>query len=236
MSWRSMLVGAAVLALSLGTVIPAQAAPLYVDTYTSYYYPSVAVVPTTYVAPSSTLSYYTPGGYVSYYPTTTYYTTTTTVTPAAPVAVAAAVPAVPAYTSYYPSWYYTPVDTYAYQAPANPGYASFYYRPQTPAPAPATLRRSDTRPKDNSAHMLLHVPADALVWFNGEPTNQTGPEREFISPPLDPGAKYSYNIVARWNGPDGQPVVERRKVEVAANAWEEVNLTRPPANVVDRNR
>ena len=39
----------------------------------------------------------------------------------------------------------------------------------------------------------------AEVWFNGTPTTSTGPARQFASPPLTPGTRYSYDIRATWN-------------------------------------
>ena len=55
----------------------------------------------------------------------------------------------------------------------------------------------------NTATIQVSVPADAKVWFDDSPTEQTGSERSFESPPLTPGKTYSYMITAQWRGPDG---------------------------------
>jgi uncharacterized protein (TIGR03000 family) len=41
------------------------------------------------------------------------------------------------------------------------------------------------------------VPADAVVWIQDQPTAATGPDRLFESPPLTPGATYTYTVTAR---------------------------------------
>jgi uncharacterized protein (TIGR03000 family) len=58
------------------------------------------------------------------------------------------------------------------------------------------------------------VPANARIWFDGDLTHQTGPVRDFESPPLQPGQTYTYNIRARWMQ-NGQPVTQDRTVTVA---------------------
>jgi uncharacterized protein (TIGR03000 family) len=72
-------------------------------------------------------------------------------------------------------------------------------------------------PSDNRARIWLTVPADAQVWFDGEPTQQTGELRHFVSPPLAPGRSYTYGVRVRWMK-DGKPVEEERRVRVQAGA------------------
>src|SRR5262249_29983293 len=48
------------------------------------------------------------------------------------------------------------------------------------------------------AEVQVRVPANATVWFDGEPTEQTGPYRRFWTPPLEPGKVYTYQVKARW--------------------------------------
>jgi uncharacterized protein (TIGR03000 family) len=61
----------------------------------------------------------------------------------------------------------------------------------------------------------VHVPADAQVSFEGTPTRQTGSDRLFLSPPLDPAQTYTYDISARWLQ-DGKERREERTVSVRA--------------------
>jgi uncharacterized protein (TIGR03000 family) len=223
MTWRSTALGlTAVLAAVLWVAGPAHAggvtiavndnppvayvAPGY---YRPYYYPASYYAPGLYAyaapAASAYTAYYYPAGtgYANYYYRPAY-------TAAADI-------------TYYPRWWYD-TPAVAYERTTAPGYASYYYRPTTvevPAPAPAA---PDVRQRDDSAHVLVHVPPDALVWFNGEATTQTGSEREFISPPLDARDNYSYEIIARWNDA-GRPVVSKQKVRVTANTWRDVDMT-----------
>jgi uncharacterized protein (TIGR03000 family) len=67
------------------------------------------------------------------------------------------------------------------------------------------------------AQITVVVPADAKVFFNGNPTTQTGTERSFTSPDLPPGKKYSYEIRAVWTAA-GKPVEETRTVTITAGA------------------
>jgi len=82
-------------------------------------------------------------------------------------------------------------------------------------------------PSDNRARIWLAVPADAQVWFDGEPTKQTGELRHFVSPPLPPGRTYTYAVRVRWTK-DGKPVEEERRIRVQAGASSRFDFT-PPA-------
>ena len=105
----------------------------------------------------------------------------------------------PCYGGYgYYSYGYPYASTYVYRAPA-------YASTQPVAPA-------------NSASIRVTVPADATVWFDDKKTTQSGSERLFESPPLRPGAAYSYDIKAQWRDQDGKEVMQVRHVDVSANA------------------
>ena len=69
-------------------------------------------------------------------------------------------------------------------------------------------------PADGRAAMIsLRVPADAEIWFDGVPTTQTGSVRQFISPPLEPGRYFTYQLRVRWTD-DGRPVERTRRLTV----------------------
>jgi uncharacterized protein (TIGR03000 family) len=85
-----------------------------------------------------------------------------------------------------------------------------------PLPAPT----ADQEP----ATVILSVPADAEVWFDGAATSQEGTERTFRTPPLAKGGHYHYTLRARWTE-DGKPVDESRTVSVRAG--EQVRLRFP---------
>jgi uncharacterized protein (TIGR03000 family) len=57
--------------------------------------------------------------------------------------------------------------------------------------------------------ITVRVPVGAQVWFDGEPTAQTGATRVFASPPLEPGRDYTYTLRVRWT--EGENVIERTR-------------------------
>jgi uncharacterized protein (TIGR03000 family) len=108
-----------------------------------------------------------------------------------------------------PSYFYT---TYNYAAPPD--------RSATMPLQPA--RRAD----DRTVRIQVRVPADARIWFDGEPTTQRGEVRTFESPALDPAKRYAYEIRATWQ--EGGRAVERtRQLRVRAGDRINVNLAGP---------
>jgi uncharacterized protein (TIGR03000 family) len=65
------------------------------------------------------------------------------------------------------------------------------------------------------AYITVVVPDDAVVSFDGEATTLTGGKREFISPPLEKGRKYRYEVTAQWTA-NGKQVEQKRKVPVTS--------------------
>ena len=94
-------------------------------------------------------------------------------------------------------------------------------RPITALPAPLPFCT------DNLARICVVVPSAARVWIDGQETAQAGGQRNFESPALIPGKEYTYNVTARWTGPDGKEVSQTRQVDVQANASVNVDLTQP---------
>ena len=78
-------------------------------------------------------------------------------------------------------------------------------RPADPAEVQATVQ------------ITVLAPADAEVFFDGEPTVQKGAERHFVSPPLPFGEKYHYDVLARWKEGD-RTVEQTRRVVVTGGA------------------
>jgi uncharacterized protein (TIGR03000 family) len=65
------------------------------------------------------------------------------------------------------------------------------------APLIALMPREPER--SAKAHIWIHmVPADAEVFFDGDPTTQTGPSRHYTTPALEVGKMYSYKVLVRW--------------------------------------
>jgi uncharacterized protein (TIGR03000 family) len=100
--------------------------------------------------------------------------------------------------------------------------------------APTTVRYSDYYPTEewspsppwNGADVEVWVPADAALWFDGVPSEQTGARRGFVTPPLTPGQDYTYQVRARWTE-DGRTVNRTKTIHVRANGRTEVDMTRP---------
>jgi uncharacterized protein (TIGR03000 family) len=122
----------------------------------------------------------------------------------------------PSYSSYYAQDYYP--DYY-------PSTLSGYYSPpdvtvvNPSAPTPAA-------PATDAALVEVRVPPDAQVWFDGNPTTQTGEVRTYASPALPRDRAFHYDIRARWT--DGGKVVDQtRSVEVRAGQRTTVDFMQP---------
>jgi uncharacterized protein (TIGR03000 family) len=89
----------------------------------------------------------------------------------------------------------------------------------------AAYRPPDTPPGPAPAHITLKVPADAEVFFDGHKTSATGTVRQFDSPPLEPGYRYTYQLRARWRQ-NGRTVTRDQEVSVTRAA--RVTVAFPP--------
>jgi uncharacterized protein (TIGR03000 family) len=120
---------------------------------------------------------------------------------------------------YYPYSY----DTYS-DALSSPAYDSEYYDPYRDwtSSYPDSYSSFTAQP-DASAHVSVSVPPDAEIWFNGTKTTVTGAVREYQSPSLTPGHRYTYDVRARWNE-NGHEVTQAQQVEVTAGAHVDVKF------------
>jgi uncharacterized protein (TIGR03000 family) len=75
---------------------------------------------------------------------------------------------------------------------------------------------------DRPVQIIVRVPENAVVYFNGIKTNETGPVREFVSPAIEPGYDYEYQIQATWKNSNGQDVT--RSVTRTVHAGESINV------------
>jgi uncharacterized protein (TIGR03000 family) len=82
------------------------------------------------------------------------------------------------------------------------------------------------------AQITVIVPADAEVFFDGDATMQKGAERVFVSPPLQAGKTFYYELNARWKEGD-KPVDHKRRVDVTAGGVVRVDFTKPERPVAD---
>jgi uncharacterized protein (TIGR03000 family) len=93
---------------------------------------------------------------------------------------------------------------------ATNGYQSNYYTPANNMMATINVR----------------VVPDALVFFDDEPTKQSGEMRRFTSPPLNPGNVYHYTVRVKWDD-NGKAMEDTRKIEVRAGRPTVVDFLRP---------
>ena len=84
---------------------------------------------------------------------------------------------------------------------------------------------------DTTARIHVKVPSDATVWFDGKRTLQGGMDRDYVTPPLETGKTFSYDLQAAW--PQGNRLItQTRKIEVTPGGRTEVNFTEPASGVV----
>jgi uncharacterized protein (TIGR03000 family) len=67
----------------------------------------------------------------------------------------------------------------------------------------------------DAALVVAHLPEDARIWFQDQPTKQTGTLRQFVSPPLTPGKRYTYTVRVQWPE-DGRWVSQAHSFPVRA--------------------
>ncbi len=131
----------------------------------------------------------------------------------------------------YPNYgtYYNYYGSYPSAASSTPivNYSLYY--------TPATTTSTAEPTKDDMAHLLVVVPENAELWFNGTKTKQAGKEREFVSPALTPGKTYSYEVKASWMD-NGKKVEKTRTVDVKANDWKPVDFTKSPSDAPEKDK
>jgi uncharacterized protein (TIGR03000 family) len=73
--------------------------------------------------------------------------------------------------------------------------------------------------------LSVHVPDEsAQVWIEGQPTEQTGTVREFVSPPVTIGQRYTYTVRGSWTE-NSTPVSRTKTIPVEAGRVYMVDLT-----------
>jgi uncharacterized protein (TIGR03000 family) len=82
----------------------------------------------------------------------------------------------------------------------------------------------------NIVVLMAHLPEDAQVWFNNQPTKAQGKVRYFESPPLTPGKQYYYSVRVVWHE-NGKWVQQMERVPVQAGEMRCIYLTR--ANIAE---
>ena len=123
----------------------------------------------------------------------------------------------PGYYTTYPSYYSTG------SVPIFGRYDSYTTEATTLAPASST---SAYTPQGDAVILNVRVSdPNAEVIIDGHPTQQRGMERQFISPPLETGNNYSYEVRARWTDAGGTPHEMTRNVAVSPGQAATVDFT-----------
>jgi len=79
---------------------------------------------------------------------------------------------------------------------------------------------------NNSATIVVTLPADAKLYFDNAPTTSKSERREFVSPALQTGTEYSYTLKAEIVR-DGKTEIKTEKVIVRAGAQASVSFSFP---------
>ena len=112
--------------------------------------------------------------------------------------------------------------------PGAYGFVSDYYPSELSGTYGEPRRISAYQPDDQGAARInVQVPATAELWVDGTKTTQRGERRQYISPPLNAGQEYSYEVRAAWTE-NGQAVDQTRKVRFQAGDSVTVNFTTSP--------
>jgi len=93
--------------------------------------------------------------------------------------------------------------------------------------AAETAKRTTPIPSGRPTEIALHVPLDAIVWIDGERTDNGGAIRRFVTPPLASGRKYFYDVKVSWVEGSRSRVIERH---LSFRAGQRVTLNLAPGS------
>jgi uncharacterized protein (TIGR03000 family) len=101
-----------------------------------------------------------------------------------------------------------------------------YYLPPRDSASWRVIPDTATSPIITTAAIVVRLPADAALSFQGVWTTQTGAVRHFVTPALSPGDSYTYDISAAWTE-GGREVTRKRHITIHAGDRLTVDLTTP---------
>lgn len=113
-------------------------------------------------------------------------------------------------------------------APAMPPAAAIGETLQ-PAPTPPMPQAGigEAITSANAAMVVVTLPADARLFADGQPIDQTGPVRSFRTPPLEPGKSYYY-VLSMEVQRNGKTQKAEERVALEAGKVARVNFPEPP--------
>lgn len=95
-------------------------------------------------------------------------------------------------------------------------------RPGTSQPNDTSRPASERSQAAAPATLVVSLPPDARLQIDGTPTQSTSDLRTFVSPPLDPGQTYHYDLTAELRDNTGQ--VRKTHKQVTVRAGEETRV------------
>jgi uncharacterized protein (TIGR03000 family) len=101
--------------------------------------------------------------------------------------------------------------------------------PQGGTTPPQNLNRPMPQARANlerPATIVVRLPVNARLMIEGQPTQSMSGERVFVSPPLEPGKTYSYNLKAEIDR-NGEKATTTQSVDVRAGETSRVALNFP---------
>jgi len=118
------------------------------------------------------------------------------------------------------------------------GGAPAYVAPAAEMPAPGKKQeKKEEKKKDKEeanvpspATIVVTLPADAKLMIDDTATTSTSATRVFVSPSLNPGQEYHYQLTAELNR-DGQKVTTTKQVAVRAGVETRVQIEFPLSSV-----
>jgi uncharacterized protein (TIGR03000 family) len=102
-------------------------------------------------------------------------------------------------------------------------------RPVAYPAVPYRATPAATPVQETQARIDVRVPTEsAEVWFEGVRMTQTGMERHFVTPALEPGFVYTMEIRAHWNDANGKQQSRTERIDVRAGASQAVDFQTVP--------
>jgi uncharacterized protein (TIGR03000 family) len=101
-------------------------------------------------------------------------------------------------------------------------YRPMPYTPRTLSTAgPATLTARS--PAERTAIINVEVPSDAEVYIDGHVLPRTGSQRQFVTPPIESGRIYHYDIRATWTE-GGREISQTQRLALMAGDRKSVSF------------
>jgi uncharacterized protein (TIGR03000 family) len=99
----------------------------------------------------------------------------------------------------------------------------------------SSTSRYTPAPAEDRAYITIQLPVDrADVWIEGVNSVQDKASQDYVSPPLETGKKYYYEVRARWTDAYGKPVEAKRSFPIQPGKPLLVDFTQPSSPPSER--